>query len=85
MRRPGSRPAERPSDYVIAFVVLMGTAIAFPNGFELVTLGAGVLVVLVWVVLLLRYPNRSDGEPASDGIHSRREADPQPPDLHDRE
>jgi hypothetical protein len=59
---PRSRPADRPSDYVIAFVVLMATAVAVPDGFELVALAATVLAVLLWVVLLVRAPKRPDRE-----------------------
>lgn len=55
-----THPADRPRTYVTAFAVLMATSVAFPDGFMLVALAAGALVVIVWIVLLVVIPKKDD-------------------------
>jgi hypothetical protein len=48
---------DRPHVYTILFVGLMVAAVSYPDGFELLTLGATVVVLLGWAILLLFAPD----------------------------
>lgn len=50
MKRP--QPRDDPRVYLAAFVVLLATSVAFPDGFELVVLIAGAAVVVATIVLI---------------------------------
>ena len=47
----GARPRDDPRAYFAAFVVLLATSVAFPDGFFVVSLGVGVVVVVVSIAL----------------------------------
>jgi hypothetical protein len=45
------QPRDEPRVYFAAFVVLLAASVAFPDGFLLVALAAGVVVVAATIVL----------------------------------
>jgi len=49
----GSQPRDDPRVYFGAFVVLLATAVAFPDGFLFDAIAAGVVVVVVTIVLAI--------------------------------